>query len=42
MASIRNLKFKQDKALNTFELYINSPKEVEEKSLITEIYIPIK
>ncbi len=27
---------------NTFEKYVNSPQEVKEKDLLTEIYIPIK
>ncbi len=38
----RNKVFKKNKRMNPFELYVNSPMEVAESELVTEVSFPIK
>lgn len=38
----RAMKYKPKKALPMYELYVNDPRETEEKDLITEIYMPLR
>lgn len=38
----RNKEFKVNKAISPFEVYVNTPGEVAEEELITEIYFPVK
>jgi DNA gyrase inhibitor GyrI len=42
MSQPRQLKVKVDKSKYPFEEYANNPHEVEEKDLITYIYVPVK
>lgn len=42
MSQPRQLKVKVDKYKYPFEEYVNNPHEVEEKDLITYIYVPVK
>ncbi len=38
----RGKEFKSNKKIHPFESYVNSPMEVDEKQLVTEIHFPIK